>query len=827
MAVMFTSLCPSAVMAEESDEKVVRVGYVNAENYEEGGEGEYKSGFGYEYFQKISSITGWEYEYVHGSFAECYQMLVDGEIDLFGNVSYKPERAELMFFSDYPEGKDTYWLYAGNHRDDLLTKDTSKLSGCRIGVTRGSYQESLLVNYLMEKNIDCEIVCCDGFNEMMTKLDEEELDAIAAPDLSTEYGYKIITMLGTSDYYFAVSKLRPDILEELNEALYEIQTAEPEYNSLLVNRYNYKMASGLIMNEEEEKWIENHDRTIRMGCYEDYLPFIGERDGQYIGVITEVIKTLKKEYNIDVELTAYADFDEMKAALRAGEVDLIGPVIGDFYLAEQDKFVLSEAIVETTPVVFYKDNNMENPNTVIAATYKSVFNPDVVSVIFPDAEIMICESTDECLEAVDKGTARATVIPASRINIVRRNPLTEKMYVAEVSNRLGIQLLATKSNRRAATIVNKAILHSSVGLNGMVMAENADSGKSATVLDVIKRYTVPILAVVGTILLVLLYLSVLLLLNRKKLQKALESSKITNEKLENQQKELEVLAAEAQAANKAKTDFLFNMSHDIRTPMNAIIGFTELLRRHIDDKEAALQYIQKIENSNDFLLSLINNVLEMARIESGKESLEEVICNAEDFIHSLYSVFEGQIRDKNIHFTGKIDVTHKEFWADDTKVGEVLLNIMSNAVKYTPEGGAISFSVRELPSERQGFAILETVIEDTGIGMSAEFLPHLFDEFTREKNSTASGVIGTGLGMSIVKKLTALMDGDISVESELGVGTKFTLLIPHRIADSSQTRVDSYDFTNEIRKYDQRLFEGRRLLMAEDNELNAEISMSI
>lgn len=289
------------------------------------------------------------------------------------------------------------------------------------------------------------------------------------------------------------------------------------------------------------------------------------------------------------------------------------------------------------------------------------------------------------------------------------------------------------------------------------------------------------------------------------------------------QKVLQDALATAQDANHAKTTFLFNMSHDIRTPMNAIMGFTSLLKNHLDDKELAQGYIGKIETANDFLLSLINNVLEMARIESGKLILDETSNNVYAFWDAVCALFDTQMKEKEIIFSREIQVDHPNIMVDATKIREIILNIVSNAVKYTPSRGSVSVSLTELPSDRPGYALYQTVIADTGIGMSAEFLPHIFDEFTRERTSTESKVAGTGLGMPIVKKLVDLMQGTITVESELGKGTKFTLTLSHRIADTAETKSEN-EYSNEDRIGD---YAGKRILLAEDNELNAEIARTI
>ena len=295
-------------------------------------------------------------------------------------------------------------------------------------------------------------------------------------------------------------------------------------------------------------------------------------------------------------------------------------------------------------------------------------------------------------------------------------------------------------------------------------------------------------------------------------------------KKEKQQEEiLNKALIEAKVASKAKTDFLFNMSHDIRTPMNAIIGFTNLLEKHLDDKETLLNYIDKIKTANEFLLSLINNVLEMAKIENGKEHLDESNTNMVDFYHTIVTLFHTQMNEKGVIFRHSLKIRHRNVMIDVTKMREILLNILSNALKYTPTGNSVTMTVTELPSEREGYAVYQTIIEDTGIGMSEEFLSHMFEYFSRERTTTESGVSGTGLGTAIVKKLVNLMHGTIDVESKLGEGTKITLTMSHQITENQSVQ---QNFQNE-RKYNTGDFTGKRILLAEDNDLNAEIAIAI
>ncbi len=282
-------------------------------------------------------------------------------------------------------------------------------------------------------------------------------------------------------------------------------------------------------------------------------------------------------------------------------------------------------------------------------------------------------------------------------------------------------------------------------------------------------------------------------------------------------------AKEAQIANETKTRFLFNMSHDIRTPMNAIVGFSELLEKHLDDKERAADYVAKIKKSSSFLLSLINYVLEMARIESGKVELKSEITDIKVLIDSLNAVFESDIKNKNLKYTCKCNIEYGYIICDLTKVKEIYLNIISNAIKYTNPAGSVKVEFWEIPCDRDGYATYVSKVEDTGIGMSKEYLPHIFEEFSREHTSTETKIAGTGLGLPIVKSLVELMGGTIDVESKVDVGTTMVVTLTFPIATKEQAEKQRKEVTNQIIKN----VKGKKILIAEDNELNAEIAMTV
>ena len=291
--------------------------------------------------------------------------------------------------------------------------------------------------------------------------------------------------------------------------------------------------------------------------------------------------------------------------------------------------------------------------------------------------------------------------------------------------------------------------------------------------------------------------------------------------LEKSKRELEEALDMANKANSAKTVFLNSMSHDIRTPMNAIIGFTDLLGENLGDEKKARDYIGKIKSSSDYLLSLINNVLEMARIESGRSDLDERDISVEKSLDAVYWIFEAQMKEKHIDFIWDVNVKHNNIKCDVVKLKEILMNIINNAYKYSLPGDSVAVRIEEIPCDRDGYARIQTTVRDTGIGMSEEFLEHIFEDFTRAQTSTESGQFGTGLGMAIVKKIVDLMGGTIDVQSKQGIGTTFTVTLEHKIAEIA---VENREVVKSTEDYS---FRGKRILLVEDNDLNAEIAQTI
>ena len=786
----------------EEENKTVRVGYFPYANFQEGGYGEHKQGAGYEYLQKISYITGWKYEYVYGSFKECLEMLADGEIDILGSVSYTPERAESIDFSTYAEGTERYWIYTREDHTNLTNGDPKQMNGCRIGAADGSNQKELLEKWLDSNQIQAEVVVCKGYDEMIEKLDADELDALVVPALSVNSDFIAIANIGASDCYFGVSKSRPDLLKELNSALEEINNTETDYSSKLYARYEGKAVINYALSKEEKQWLDAHENTIRVGYLKDNLPFCGEENGKLTGILGTVLDTVQEKYKITIKAVPCSTGVEMNETLQSGKIDIAGPIIQDFYTQEQFQVVLTDEIFDITPVVIYKGNEYSSSLTTIAATETSLYSELMVSLLFPDAEIKLYDTQEECLEAVANGKVGATVIPSSKINLLNESSLTRSLSFAEMAKRQELAMFTTRENRRAAAIINKAIEQSSNILNGVVLAQNSVSEKKMTLQDVLAEYAGVGIVVSLVIIFVLLLLVYSLSVSRKKQMEALKE------------------AQNANAANIAKTTFLNHMSHDIRTPMNAIIGFTDIAMKRKPDKEVE-NCLKKIRQSSEYLMTLINDVLDISRIESGKLEYKPVRVDLRDMINTVLSIARGYTESRDLNFyVSREELKTPYVMADELRIREVLLNIISNAVKFTKDGGTISFVAKNCPGNDEHHIIVRDRISDTGIGMSEEFQTRIFDEFSQENDGARTSYKGTGLGMAIAKKYVDLMGGKIEVSSRQEVGSTFTVEIPLLIAEQVQAE-EKEKLRKDIDLH------GLHVLLAEDNDLNAEIAVSL
>ena len=442
-----------------------------------------------------------------------------------------------------------------------------------------------------------------------------------------------------------------------------------------------------------------------------------------------------------------------------------------------------------------------------------------IAFSYPQWKLVDCDSLEDAADMVIHEKADCFLMGASQAMIYDNSqnfksvPLTKTMEAC---------FAVRGGEGTLLSILNKTLKAMPSDMLTSALAIYDSTADKVTFSDFVKDNLLAFFATVG--FLVLSIISIILVLLRKA-GKAESAAKLAANDTQKLNDKLEIALKKAEDASLAKTNFLNNMSHDIRTPMNAILGYAQLMENELKEKKlpVTLEHLEKLQQSGNLLLSIINNVLDMARIESGRMEIDENYARIEDIRQTLFEIFEDEAKKKNLTLHYTINVEHEHILTDTTKVKEIFVNILSNAIKYTPVGGSVTINVDEVICDEPGYMIVRTKVHDTGIGMSQDYLTKIFDVFTRERNTTMSKITGSGLGMSIVKKYVDLLGGTIDVKSELGKGSTFTVTLKHRIADEGyyiEKHVEELETGSEI-------LEGRNILLAEDNDLNAEIAEAI
>jgi len=796
--VIYITALPFSVSAEEAKNRTVRVGWYEGTYNTTGPDGK-KRGYSYEYQQAVAAHTGWKYEYVEGSWAELMSMLKSGEIDLMGGVSYAEERSTSMLFSELPMGEDKYYLYINPSDTDISASDLTTLNGKRIGVVTDTLSARRFCEWEKSHGVDTQKVDITSTDDARQKMRNQEIDGFVlneSPQWERD-NISPVLLIGSSYNYFAVSKKCPDLKEELDQAMRKIEKENPFYEEDLYKRYLSANPIETLTNEEQN-WLEQHG-AVRIGYLKNDVgvSLVDAETEEPVGIINDYISLASGclgEKNIEFQLTGFDSQEEELQALKDNRIDMIFHMNQNPYEAEQNDIILSNPVFEVNVAVLTGVEKFdENGENTVAVSRSNLLGKWYISFNYPFWRIKEYDSFAEVEKAVHSGEADCFVAKAGQSLKTLEDSKMHSVFLTKSGDSC---FAVTRENIILMNILNKTIQTLPASrLSSLFYVYENTPGK-VTLAEYIKdNLRVVSTSFVSVTLVIILIIGYLMMKARK-------------------------AQIQAEKANAAKSDFLFNMSHDIRTPMNALLGYSELMKRELTDPKL-LDYQEKMEQSGNLLLSIINNVLDMARIESGKIELDENYVKIRDIYQGVYKIFQAEAEKKGIHLEMVYEVQHEHVICDETKNREIFLNLISNAVKYTASGGAITIRITELDCDRKDYVRIQTQVIDTGIGMSEEFLPSLFEAFSRERNTTVGKVAGTGLGMPIIKKYVDMMGGTIEAESKLGEGSKFTVIMEYRLADKTYYEQDT-DPSPDTEETDR--ISGKQVLLAEDNDLNAEIA---
>ena len=749
LLLLLSAVLPVKAAAETAHAKVVRVGsFEDTFNYvnEKGA----RKGYGYELLATLSGYTGWQFEYVTCDWSDCFEKLENGEIDIMGDISYTEDRAEEMLFSDEPMGEEKYYLYADLSRADISASNFKTLNGKKIGVLMETEPEVMLTEWEEKYGLKTEHVNVANSDDVKQKLANHEIDCFVSLEESfwTELGISTITRVGGSGIYYAINKDRPDIKEELDDAMRALDEDAPFYTEDLYKRY-FSLDYTPILTGEEKAWLKEHG-AIRMGFLTSdsgvstFDPATGELSGAITDYIQFAMGCLGNQ-ELEFQIVGYDNKETELDALKSGKIDMI------FHFDQRPNRaeVYHVACTNTTwtsnlMAVTNKQHFNENKANRIAVPQNRLSLKKHIEFYYPQWEIVDCDTQEEAAKLVKDGQADCFV---TGVSSEEKYSKKSGFYSVPLLNPARSCFAVNSGNRSLLSILNKTIKAMPTNMLTGALAMYKSSLRKVTLSDFIKDNFFKVM-LISSIAVAVVLLTILMLL--QKARKAEAAARKAASDTQELNAKLQVAVEKAESANRAKSTFLFNMSHDIRTPMNAIIGYADLASRHLDDPAKLEKYMENIQMCGQNLLVLLNNVLDLARIENDKTEIEYTVSDVEKDFRNCIAMFQNQADSKGQTLTVTTHLLYPYAYVDIPHLTEICTNLVSNAVKYTGACGMIHCDATQKPGKKEGWCDMVITVDDNGIGMSQEFLEHIFEPFERERTSTVSKVEGSGIGMGIV-----------------------------------------------------------------------------
>ena len=817
MLLLTALLSLSASAAETvSQHERVRVGFFAMDGYHMMDEDGNRSGYGYDFLRLMARYWDVDYEYVgyDKSWDEMQQMLIDGEIDMVTSARRTPEREELFDFSR-PIGTNNGILTVRSDNSTIVEGKYSTYDGMRVALLRGNSRNDEFAEYARTKGFTYKSVYFDSAEEIAEALQNGTVDAIVTSSLRKMNNERILEKFGSSDFYVIVKKGNTELLNQVNYAIDQMNAAEGDWKTTLYNKnYESAQAKSLEYTEEEKRIIAQYskDNPLHILCDPTRYPYSYTENGKVKGILPDYFRKIADYAGLSYEFLVPATRDEYIAYQSAkGTVDISidARLDTDNYAETKEWGLTAPYITMRMARVTRKDFD---GNIHVVTTVDQTVSKSIEDALAPGAEKLMCSTRQEMMEAVRNGKADAAFVYYYMAQAFVNSDTTGTMtYTLLEQPTFSYRMVVSSTENHAlAGILTKAMYAMPDNLvEDLATQYTTYKATNLTLADMIRLH--PVTAVAIIVFISWMAVTMIIIVNRLRTRRKLQLA------AQQKAKEMAVLAEQAQAASKAKSTFLSNMSHDIRTPMNAIIGFTNIAL-HQDSVPEMHNCLKKIEESSDHLLSLLNDVLDLSRIESGKVEFSPVPANITAVTDSVIEIVKGMLLNRELNFEVHREPLQNPYvMTEPVRIREILVNILNNAVKFTKDGGTIRFDAGNRPGADAQHIVICYRIKDTGIGMSEDFQKKIFDEFAQEENGVRTQYKGTGLGMPISKKYIELMGGTITVDSRKGIGTTFTVEIPMEL-----TNAEKVEKTKPLVQHND--LKGIKVLLAEDNDLNAELA---
>ena len=776
---VFSSLTPAFA---DISKTTLSVGYVDLEGFiSEQEDGKFK-GYCVEYLKEISKYTGWKYEYVFDTWANSLEKLKKGEIDLLCMAQYTDERDKYFDYSKYSIGIESTIIYTQLDNDNMYYNDYASFDGMTVAVLDESFQNAAFDTYAQEHGFTYKTKDYSDYSNMLAALKNGEVDAIATGSLALHKDLKTLCKFGSDPFYIITKSGNSGVLNGVNEALDNIKSLNPYFESDLYAKYYSTSASTTkpLLTREEAEFIKNQP-VITVGNIQDCAPvsYYNPKTQEFSGITIDILNLISKETGLKFQYKPIPSNTCPSEYLESNDVNLVAGIFYDEELADYKKLILTQPFLTSSLALVGKANKSFNPYHKLTMVIPMSFNlaKGYIKSIYPNLTIETKPSSDLCLEAVLNGSADVMLQNSYYLSRKLQYPKYDSLGVIPAyyaQENLCIASLSNTKNEMLISIISKTIeVLDKDEINKIVVNNTFADLYKLSFSDFFVKYKVLILTIIISVVVCIWLLLMVAILREKH-----------NKELLKKNAQLTQAIAQAEHASHAKSDFLSRMSHEIRTPMNAIIGMTSLAENYVSDEKRTLEYLNKISFSSKMLLNIINEVLDMSAIESEKLKIAKEPFDLKYLLNSISAIYYSQCKQNNVHFKLLLNnITYETLCGDQLRLNQILVNLLSNAVKFTEADGEITLTAAQIKTQNENIFMRFTVT-DTGCGISKEFLDRIFKPFEQNYPTIAQKYEGSGLGLSIAKNLTELMDGKISVSSKLGEGSTFTVELPFGIPES-------------------------------------------
>lgn len=809
--------CTSSIAAEnDRNDRVVKVAYYFDTDYFNKNEKGHYRGYDVEYLYEISKYTGWQYKFVDcGGWENAVAALEAGKVDILPGVYYSLERARKFLFSARKMSETYVTLMVRNESSQHSYNDIAKFQGMRVGVLRGSLDAANFAKWCVKNNLTVRTVEYPSVDSLFLALDAKIIDGVAETFAGKSADYRIVAEFDPLPNYFALAYGRTNLKQAMDQAMARITVVNPNFEADLYDKYlSVNVNQKPVFTKDEQEFIHSA-RPVPVAVYSDDAPYSYLRNGRLHGILPDLFQKFSDITDLRFRYVPVPTRDSALALVAMKKAVLIAQVDDDVFFAAENGLILTNpymrmTVAQITLAGTDKVRTVAVPEQGVPVTLEK--DQDGAGYM----DVRRYHSAQEGFRALSRGDVDALYcnsIAADYLMGQSRAANYSVTSLASYSYRVAIGIRADY-DPRLLSILNTSVRYTSSSLIDELVLKNSQV-EDASFFTVVQRIPVAyIVAIIFILFVISSALAVSIIFTRKHIR---AEARLVEGKKRAQEKETKLVAIEK--ANEEKAEFFANISHDMRTPLNGILGFSDLARQ-TEDSAQIRNYLDKIQISGKLLLNLVNDTLDLSKIASGKYMLVPEIIDSEKLIESVYVPIKSAADAKGVKFVVDTSKSHLGYVrVDPVNLEKIFLNLLSNAVKFTSRGGTVEFRIACLDVPVDGSNCRITV-RDTGIGIGEKFMPKLFDPFTQEHSPEATDVTGTGLGLSVVKRLVVMMGGSIRVESLKGKGTCFIVYLPiEQVQDDIERKEKSQSGTVD--------FFGRKILLCEDNALNMEISKTL